>query len=120
MQNFVELLEKLGALAAERGGLFQREASLWAELGRVLRDPVQLETVSVKQAGQPTSNGGNPTEMLSTKDAAAALNLSPSTLTKWRLTGGGPKYAKLGGRVFYRRTEIDLFVASKIRRNTSE
>jgi hypothetical protein len=38
-------------------------------------------------------------EYLATPAAARLVNLSESTLTKLRLTGGGPSYLKLGRRV---------------------
>jgi DNA-binding transcriptional MerR regulator len=43
---------------------------------------------------------------LSVVDAAEYLGLKRSTLDHYRWIGGGPKYRKHGGRVFY--TEADL------------
>jgi hypothetical protein len=43
---------------------------------------------------------GNP-EFLTNDEAAAFLRLSPRTLEKQRVLGGGPRYRKFGARVLY-------------------
>ena len=40
-------------------------------------------------------------ELLSTKEAAAFLRLSPITLSHYRTQGRGPQYRKHGWRIFY-------------------
>lgn len=35
-----------------------------------------------------------------------------STLAWWRATGRGPKYIKVGRRVFYREDDLDAFIAA--------
>jgi predicted DNA-binding transcriptional regulator AlpA len=53
-------------------------------------------------------------EILSTADAARTLNLGTSTLEKWRISGEGPKFLKLGRRrVGYLKTAIDAWIASR-------
>ena len=52
--------------------------------------------------------------------AAALLGLSTNTLAKWRLTGAGPRYIKLGRRVVYRQSDIEAWVAGQEFRSTSE
>jgi predicted DNA-binding transcriptional regulator AlpA len=53
-------------------------------------------------------------EVLSTEQTAQQLNLGRSTLEKWRLTGQGPKFIKLGRRrVGYLKTAIDAWIASR-------
>ena len=50
-----------------------------------------------------------PTELdiyLDARQAAGLLGLSINTLAKWRLSGVGPKYLKLGRRVAYRQSDI--------------
>ena len=44
---------------------------------------------------------------LSTRQAAALLGLSPRTLERYRVTGEGPAFSKLGRRVCYARTDIE-------------
>lgn len=42
-------------------------------------------------------------DLVSEEDAAKVLHQAPRTLTVWRCHGKGPRYTKLGRRVFYRR-----------------
>ncbi|HBS49287.1 MAG TPA: DNA-binding protein, partial [Rhodobacteraceae bacterium] len=37
------------------------------------------------------------------------------TLERWRWTGEGPKFIKLGGRVIYRFEDVEAFEAERIR-----
>ena len=45
-------------------------------------------------------------------------NISPRTLERWRWTGEGPSFVKLGGRVVYRLEDIEAFEADQLRKNT--
>ena len=44
---------------------------------------------------------------LSTKEAAQYMGISPRTLEKYRLTGGGPPYFKVFQRVVYDQIDLD-------------
>lgn len=44
-----------------------------------------------------------------TPAAATYLGLSPRTLEKWRTQGRGPKYARLGNAVVYRKEDLQAF-----------
>jgi predicted DNA-binding transcriptional regulator AlpA len=59
--------------------------------------------------------------ILRTPDAAAYLSLGTPTLEKLRLTGGGPRYVKLGARAIgYDMRDLDAWIdASKVE-STSE
>lgn len=57
---------------------------------------------------------------LRTTDAARYSGLSASTLTKLRLTGDGPPYAKAGRAVVYAATDIDEWLESRRRTSTSD
>ena len=61
-----------------------------------------------------------PNDLLTTEEAAEYLHLSPRTLERYRVTGEGPKYLKVGRRVFYRRGDLDRWLDSCIRRSTSD
>lgn len=51
---------------------------------------------------------------LSERDAAAYLGpVAVRTLQDWRSKGVGPAYAKLGKRVAYDTSDLDVFVASQ-------
>lgn len=58
--------------------------------------------------------------LLTTHDAAAYLHVSPRTLEKWRLHGGGPRYRKLVHRVVYTQLDIDTWVEEQARTSTSD
>ncbi len=56
----------------------------------------------------------------SLKDTAAALGVSESTLNKWRVSGFGPAFVKMGSRVYYREQDIAAFIDQNVRTSTSE
>lgn len=53
-------------------------------------------------------------------ETADQIGVKPSCLAKWRVTGEGPKFVKLGKRVAYRQQDIDSWIESKVRSSTSE
>jgi predicted DNA-binding transcriptional regulator AlpA len=57
---------------------------------------------------------------LSTREAAARLGISASTLAKLRCVGGGPVYAKLGRRVVYGERDLDDWADARRRTSTSD
>lgn len=51
-------------------------------------------------------------DLLTAQDVATVTGLSVHTLSWWRFNGGpGPKHLKLGRRVFYRRTDVEQWLA---------
>lgn len=50
-------------------------------------------------------------QTLTTHQAAAYLGLSPNTLERWRWSGKGPSYRKLGRAVRYTREDLDAYLA---------
>jgi predicted DNA-binding transcriptional regulator AlpA len=59
-------------------------------------------------------------QRLRTADAAAYCASSKSTFEKYRLTGEGPAYIKIGRVVVYDRDDLDSWLASHRRLSTSE
>jgi predicted site-specific integrase-resolvase len=51
-------------------------------------------------------------EFLSKDEAAAALRIHPFTLKRWRMRGYGPQGVKVGGRLRYRMSDIEVWLAS--------
>jgi predicted site-specific integrase-resolvase len=56
----------------------------------------------------------------SVDEAAGITGLSVTTLAKWRISGKGPQFVKMGKRVFYRDEDLQTFIAAGIRRSTSQ
>ena len=54
---------------------------------------------------------------LTQKELARRWAISHRTLERWRWTGEGPDYLKLGGRVIYRLEDITAFEAAALRRS---
>lgn len=58
-------------------------------------------------------------EFMDTRAAAEYLMLSPHTLYRWRWSGDGPQYVKLGRSVRYRLKDLVSFVEGRLKTNTS-
>ena len=58
--------------------------------------------------------------LLTQKRTEKAVGLSGRTLERHRQAGTGPKFVKLGRRVFYRPEDLDEWIAECISRSTSE
>src|SRR5205807_1970822 len=57
----------------------------------------------------------NPTpDILNEKEAAAYLRLAVSTLEAWRMLKRGPRFAKLGRRVVYRKVDLEKFLEAQM------
>lgn len=50
---------------------------------------------------------------LTNNEAAAYLRLSPRTLEKLRITGGGPRFHKFGRRVMYALLDIEAWASER-------
>jgi predicted site-specific integrase-resolvase len=59
------------------------------------------------------------TRLLLQSELAARWRISPRTLERWRLTGEGPRFCKIGGRVTYREEDVNAFEAEQMRQVTS-
>ncbi|MBS3979500.1 MAG: helix-turn-helix domain-containing protein [Rhodobacteraceae bacterium] len=46
-------------------------------------------------------------------------NISHRTLERWRWTGEGPRFVKLGGRVVYRLEDVEAFERDQVRESTA-
>ena len=55
-----------------------------------------------------------------TEGASQHIGLAVSTLEKMRVTGGGPKYEKLGRSVRYRLSDLEQYLAVRVRESTSQ
>lgn len=59
-------------------------------------------------------------KLLSCAEAADFLTLSMSTLNKYRVHGGGPRFLKLGRAVRYARSDLEAWIDQSRRASTSE
>ena len=57
---------------------------------------------------------------LTNEEAAMFLKLSPRTLDKFRVLGGGPKFRKFGRRVIYALNDLETWANSRICESTSD
>jgi predicted site-specific integrase-resolvase len=60
------------------------------------------------------------TKHLNQIDLAARWNISHRTLERWRWTGEGPRFVKLGGRVVYRLEDVEDYEREQIRASTTD
>jgi DNA-binding transcriptional MerR regulator len=65
------------------------------------------------------TDGARAVVVMSELEAAESLKLSPRTLQRWRVVGGGPGYRKLGKRVVYTPDDILEYLERSRRGNTS-
>jgi len=49
-------------------------------------------------------------ERMKGPEAAVYLGVALSTLEKMRCRGQGPRFLRLGGRIFYRRQDLDAYL----------
>jgi hypothetical protein len=58
--------------------------------------------------------------LLTEKDAAAILSVQVATLRRWRWSGQGPTFRKIGACVRYRPEDLVAFIEAAGRQCTSE
>jgi excisionase family DNA binding protein len=59
-------------------------------------------------------------DVMNTKEAAVYVRLGKPTLERFRITGDGPAYVKLGSAVRYRKSDLDAWLVSRVMRSTSD
>lgn len=62
----------------------------------------------------------SPAALVKPADVAKRPSIGVNTLAKWRLSGSGPAYVKVGARVMYEEAAVDAWLASRVRRSTSD
>ena len=58
--------------------------------------------------------------LLTPVQAADFLQIKPNTLAKWRVTGEGPPFVRVGRAIRYSMRELMRFIERQTRRSTSE
>jgi predicted DNA-binding transcriptional regulator AlpA len=74
----------------------------------------------IENGQEPARNPNGPERLLTARDAADLLRLSPSWLAKSRMRGDGPPYVKLGRSVRYGEGALHQWMKSHLRLSTSE
>ena len=59
-------------------------------------------------------------QYMGTRELASFLGLSPRTLDRYRVSGGGPKFHKFGNRVRYARADVEAWAAERRYSSTSD
>lgn len=80
--------------------------------------PVRAAAVAPRLPAVPAAPT-NP-EFLTTDEAGAFLRLSPRTLEKQRVLGGGPRFRKFGARVVYAVEDLRAWADSRAYGMTSD
>jgi Helix-turn-helix domain len=53
------------------------------------------------------------------EEAADYLRVAKQTLARWRCYGLGPRFVRIGGRIFYDPADLDTFIAANKFRSTA-
>ena len=75
------------------------------ELRSLIKDAVRTEMSAVRSTGKIA-------DVLDEKQAAAYIDQKPGTLRQWRTNSKGPAYHKKGRRVFYKKSDLDSWMAA--------
>lgn len=59
-------------------------------------------------------------KLLTPDDVAETLGVGRGCLAKWRLSGFGPKYLKIGRRVAYQAEDVAAWLSDRRRQSTSD
>jgi hypothetical protein len=54
------------------------------------------------------------------EETSAYLRIATQTLAKWRSAGGGPRFVRIGGRIFYDIADLEIFIAARKFGSTAE
>ena len=74
----------------------------------------------VPQSASATAPSRPAVRYLNNGEAAAYLHLSPRTLEKQRVVGGGPKFRKFGRRVVYAFEDLESWASARACDTTSD
>ena len=105
----------LGQAAGGADPIYERVAA------RVMSSPGGGSDGETSESG--SSEGATPTtrtKYLNAHEAAEYLGLSVRTMNRYRVTGDGPPYYRLGSRVRYVRPELDEWATGSRRTSTSD
>jgi len=79
-----------------------------------------MRPAPLRPAAAPVAMTAQPQRYLTNDEAADYLRLSPRTLEKQRVIGGGPRFRKFGRRVMYAVSDLDSWAAERSFETTSD
>ncbi len=75
------------------------------ELSALIRSAVRAEIAFAKPVSETK-------DIFDEKQAASYIDQKPGTLRQWRSISKGPAYHKKGRRVFYKKSDLDAWMAT--------
>lgn len=75
--------------------------------------PQAAPSPTPQQASTPPATTNTAPRYLTNDEAATHLRLSPRTLEKLRVIGGGPRFRKFGRRVMYALSDLDAWADAR-------
>ena len=82
--------------------------------------PVPVRPYAVHVTAPQPAPPAQPSRYLTNDEAADYLRLSPRTLEKQRVIGGGPRFRKFGRRVMYAVADLDAWADARSFEATSD
>jgi hypothetical protein len=69
---------------------------------------------------QVRSPNPSSTRLFDPEEASAYLRVAKQTMARWRCYGLGPRFVRIGGRIFYDASDLDAFIAARKFQSTAE
>jgi len=82
--------------------------------------PIPVRPYAAATLTPQSAATAQPPRYLTNDEAAAYLRLSPRTLEKMRVLGGGPRFRKFGRRVMYGSSDLDAWADARSFEATSD
>lgn len=102
--------------AAERLGLSSKTLANWASMSPACGPTpvVMYGRVFYRESDvEEFAKAREPEGLLSPKQAASLLAMSPRTLANWRCNGMGPRFVRHGQRIWYPKSGVADFIKSR-------
>ena len=72
-----------------------------------MRNLLEQQNITMRDDVKPETL---PDGRMDRASAARYLGYKPQTLAKWAMQGKGPRYVRVGGRIFYFLHDLDAFI----------
>jgi predicted DNA-binding transcriptional regulator AlpA len=89
--------------------------------GRItLPFPTFIVDCPIMAAAYPMTTVAPASILFDQGQVAQRLGVSIRSLERWRMTGDGPRYIKMGRQIRYRAEDVEAWIATMERRSTSD